>query len=415
MSKEMGSEKKEVKKGQGSITDVKNMFAKEFGKTSLMSSTTVQDAQFVIPSSSIGLNMLLGCGGAPSGRIIELFGPEGGGKTRISLDFAVNCQKMGKSVCFIDVEQALDIFWAKKIGIDEDKFVWLRPDNGDIAFNMLDKAICSSQFGLVILDSVAALSSQEEMDGNIEDVKNRVGGFVAKMMSVGLRKITTVAAKTATSIIFINQVRDNIGVTYGPKEVTPGGRALKFYSSIRLRVNKVGKFVGKQGYYESKADATKSEDVIIGQEINISVEKNKMAAPVFQKAEFYMHYNSGVDRDKELLSIATEIGIMEKKRGEEIYTYKGQDIDITNGKKIDVTIFATVEKDIIETSRLRREGSTDTAPVDTKTEEGSPMPITEIDAEMEAVMAKFENSPGPKVEDIPLKRKAGRPPKKVAL
>lgn len=411
----MSKEKKEVTdKGKGSIEDIKSMFAKEFGKTSLMSSTTVQDAQFVIPSSSIGLNMLLGCGGAPSGRIIELFGPEGGGKTRISLDFAVNCQKMGKSVCFIDVEQALDIFWAKKIGIDEDKFVWLRPDNGDIAFNMLDKAICSSQFGLVILDSVAALSSEEEMAGNIEDVKNRVGGFVAKMMSVGLRKITTVAAKTATSIIFINQVRDNIGVTYGPKEVTPGGRALKFYSSIRLRVNKVGKFVGKLAYYESKADATKSEDIIIGQEVNVSVEKNKMAAPVFQKAEFYMHYNSGVDRDKELLSIATGIGIMEKKRGEEIFTYKGQDIDLTAGKKIEPTLFSTIEKDIVETARLKREGSP-VAPVTSTNIEELP-PVNEDDAD-HFTGTRFEE--GKVTSDatttLPLKRKAGRPSKKVSL
>ena len=356
LKKKDKKEDKEKDKKPVDLLDMTKRFEKEFGKSSIMSSNTVLETQFVIPSSSMNLNMLLGCGGAPSGRILELFGPEGGAKTFLSLDFAINCQKMGKNVCFVDAEHALDIFWAKKLGLSESMLTWLSPESGEEAFDMIERAVCSGQYGLIILDSVAELTPTEELEGKLIDVKNRMG-LVAKMMSVGLRKLTSCVSKMNTTVIFVNQVRDNIGTIYGNPEVTPGGRALKFYSSIRLRVNKASKFEGKLGYYGSKGDAVKADDIIIGQEINIAVEKNKMAAPVFHKAEFYMHYNTGIDKDKELMSIAStsSIDLAEKVQGKKAYIYKGNEINLENGGKIEPTLFESIKKDILDKVKTNKE------------------------------------------------------------
>jgi recombination protein RecA len=225
--------------------------------------------------------------------------------TTVSLDFIANAQKMGKLCAYVDAEHALSLTWAKQLGVDPEKMEWIRPDNAEQSFDIMEKLVSSGAYGVVVLDSVAALAPKAELEGTMDEdgVGNRMG-LVGKIMSVGLRKLTAIAFKTNTALLFINQVRDRLGNMYGDPENTPGGRALKFYASIRLRVSKL---TGKDKVYKDDRDYN------IGHRTRVSVKKNKCAPNNGSTAEFDLYYASGIDRIGDILQLAAqkEVGLVE--------------------------------------------------------------------------------------------------------
>lgn len=246
----------------------------------------------VLPSGSFTIDHAIGIGGYPRGRIIEIFGQPSGGKTTVSLLAIAETQKSGGTCAFIDVEHSLDLDWAAKLGVDVPKLIFTQPDSGEQALNVVEELAGSGLVDLIVLDSVAALTPQSEIDGEIGDQQMAV---MARMMGQALRKLVPVVSKSKSALVFINQVREGLN-PYGEKEVTPGGKALKFFSSIRLSVKKL-----------SGSDIKDGERVI-GHRIEISVKKNKVAPP-FQKAELTLNFLSGIDRVDELctLGIMTEV------------------------------------------------------------------------------------------------------------
>ena len=269
---------------------------KQFGKGTIMrlGSDQAMVQVDIIPTGSIGLDLALGVGGVPRGRVVEIFGPEAGGKTTLALHIIAEAQRRGGMVAFIDAEHALDSAYAKRLGVDIDNLLVSQPDNGEQALEIAESLVRSNAIDALVVDSVAALVPRAELEGEMGD---SLPGLQARLMSQAMRKLTAVVSKSNTCLIFINQIRLKIGVMFGNPETTTGGRALKFYSSVRLDVRRIG--------------AIKEGDKAIGNRTRVRVVKNKLAAP-FREAEFDLIYGVGISKEGELLELGVENRLVEK-------------------------------------------------------------------------------------------------------
>ncbi|MBY0494655.1 MAG: recombinase RecA [Cyanobacteria bacterium] len=269
---------------------------KQFGKGSIMrlgQNNAVAPVE-VISTGAISIDYALGIGGVPRGRVIEIFGPESSGKTTLALQVIAEAQKKGGMAAFVDAEHALDAAYAKKLGVDLDNLLVSQPDNGEQALEIVEVIIRSNSVDVVVVDSVAALVPRAEIEGEMGEAQM---GLQARLMSQALRKLTGAVSKSKTSLIFINQLREKIGVMFGNPETTTGGRALKFYSSVRIDIRRIG--------------AIKDGENVVGGRTRVKVVKNKLAPP-FREAEFDVMYGEGVSREGDLIDIAVEHKIIEK-------------------------------------------------------------------------------------------------------
>jgi len=269
---------------------------KQFGKGSLMKlgADSVDHSIEAISTGSIGLDAALGIGGLPKGRVVEIYGPESSGKTTLALQVVAECQKTGGTAAFIDAEHALDPIYAKKIGVNTDDFYVSQPDTGEQALEITDMLVASGAIDMIVIDSVAALTPKAEIEGEMG--ASHVG-LQARLMSQALRKLTANIKKSNTMVIFINQIRMKIGVMFGSPETTTGGNALKFYSSVRLDIRRIG--------------AIKKGDEIVGNQTRVKVVKNKVSPP-FRLAEFEILYGHGISTEGELIDIGVENNLIEK-------------------------------------------------------------------------------------------------------
>jgi len=268
---------------------------KQFGRGSIM--RLGQEIKLDIPSIStgaIGLDIALGIGGVPRGRVVEIFGPEASGKTTLALSIVSNVQKKGGIAAFVDAEHAIDPTYAKKLGVNLDELLISQPDTGEQALEITETLVRSNAVDVVVIDSVAALVPKAEIEGEMGDAHV---GLQARLMSQALRKLTAAISKSKTCAIFINQIREKIGVMFGNPETTPGGRALKFYSSVRLDIRKI--------------DIIKSQDVVIGSRVRVKVVKNKVAPP-FRQAEFDIMHDEGISRSANIIDVGQEYGVIQK-------------------------------------------------------------------------------------------------------
>ena len=294
-------------KKEQALNDAIKQIEKQFGKGSVMKlgDRAAVDVA-VIPTGSLTLDMALGIGGYPKGRIIEMYGPESSGKTTLTLHAIAEVQKQGGTAAFIDAEHAIDPVYAKNLGVNIDELILSQPDSGEQGLEIAETLVRSGAIDLVVVDSVAALVPQVELDGEMGDQQM---GLQARLMSKALRKLSGVMNKTDCSIIFINQLREKIGVMFGNPETTTGGRALKFYSSVRVEIR--------------RSEAIKNGTEIVGNKVNIKVVKNKVAPP-FKSTSVDIIYGKGISRDGEVLDLAVEKDIVDKSGA--WYAYKGEKI-----------------------------------------------------------------------------------------
>jgi len=269
---------------------------KQYGKGSIMrlGNRDVLVPVNVIPTGSISIDAALGVGGFPRGRVIEVYGPESGGKTTLTLHVIAEAQRLGGQAAFIDAEHALDPSYARKLGVDVDNLLVSQPDNGEQALEIAEALIRSNAVDIIVVDSVAALVPRAELEGDMGDAQM---GLQARLMSQALRKLTAIVSKSKTCLIFINQIREKIGVMFGNPETTTGGRALKFYSSIRVDIRRI--------------QSIKEGDRVVGSRTRAKIVKNKVAAP-FREAEFDIIYGEGVSREGDLIDLGVAKGLLEK-------------------------------------------------------------------------------------------------------
>jgi recombination protein RecA len=315
---------------------------KQFGKGSIMrlgSGALIQEVK-VIPTGSLSLDLALGIGGIPRGRVTEIYGQEASGKTTLALHVLAEAQKAGGVAAFIDAEHALDVNYAKKLGVNTDDLLISQPDYGEQALDIAEILVRSGAVDALVIDSVAALAPKAEIEGEMGDAHV---GLQARLMSQALRKLTGVISKSQTAVIFINQIRMKIGVMFGSPETTPGGTALKFYASVRLDIRKVG--------------AIKEGQETVGSRTRVKVVKNKLAPP-FKEAEFDIIHGQGISREGDVLDLATERGIVE--RLGTWYSYKGERLgqgreNVKAFLREHPDILRALEEEILAQTSLRRQ------------------------------------------------------------
>jgi recombination protein RecA len=296
-----------IKEKLKSIASALNAIEKQFGKGAIMSLGGADTADIaVIPTGSVGIDLALGVGGLPRGRVVEIFGPESSGKTTLTLQAIAQAQKAGGVCAFIDAEHALDITYARKLGVRIDDLLVSQPDNGEQALEIADKLVATGAIDMIVIDSVAALVPKAEIEGEMGDSHM---GLQARLMSQALRKLTAATARNNTCVVFINQLRQKIGVVYGNPETTTGGNALKFYASVRLDIRKTG--------------VVKNGEQAVGNKTRVKIVKNKVAPP-FRECEFEIMYGSGVNAEGEIVDLASEAGLLEKSGA--YYSWKGERI-----------------------------------------------------------------------------------------
>jgi recombination protein RecA len=298
----------EGKRDESKILETLRAIKTKFGEEAIMTFGDSQKVDIdVIPTGSIGLDDALGIGGLPRGRIIEIYGPESSGKTTLSLHAVAEAQKKGGICAFIDAEHALDPEYAKKLGVKLEELLISQPDNGEQALEIVESLVRSGKIDIVVIDSVAALTPRDEIEG---EMGSHHVGKQARLMSQALRKLTSIVAKSHTVVIFINQIRMQIGVMFGNPETTPGGKALKFYTSVRLDIRRI-------------AQIKKGEEVVGGRH-RVKVVKNKVAAP-FRSTEFDLIYNEGISREGELLALGEKFKVVQKSGSSYSYNPPGGD------------------------------------------------------------------------------------------
>jgi recombination protein RecA len=335
----MGKEEKER-----ALEMAVSQIEKQFGKGTIMrlGADAYKGEVEVIPTGALSLDIALGVGGVPRGRVVEIFGPEGGGKTTLSLQIIANAQRLGGTAAFVDAEHAMDAAYAKKLGVDIENLLVSQPDNGEQALEITETLVRSGAVDVIVIDSVAALVPRAEIEGEMGDAHI---GLQARLMSQALRKLTGCISKSKTSVIFINQIREKIGVMFGSPETTPGGRALKFYSSVRLDIRRIG--------------SIKVGDVNVGNRVRVKVAKNKVAPP-FRQAEFDMLFEEGISRQGSILDVALENDAIEKSGT--WFSYKGNRIG--QGRENATSYLKEnpeVSKEIEETLRKKILGSKEEA------------------------------------------------------
>ncbi len=284
-----------------------NAIEKQFGKGAIMSLGGGEIPEMsIIPTGSVGLDLALGVGGLPRGRVIEIYGPESSGKTTLTLQAIAQAQRAGGVCAFIDAEHALDVTYARRLGVRLEDLLISQPDHGEQALEIADRLVGTGAVDLIVVDSVAALVPKAEIEGEMGDAHM---GLQARLMSQALRKLTAATARNNTAVVFINQLRMKIGVVYGNPETTTGGNALKFYASVRLDIRKTG--------------VVKNGEQVVGTKTRVKVVKNKVAPP-FREAEFEIMYGTGVNWAGEIVDLASEAGVLEKSGAH--YSWKGERI-----------------------------------------------------------------------------------------
>jgi recombination protein RecA len=340
-----------VRNGMSDIAETLRSIKTKFGDEAIMTLGETKKVNIdVIPTGSIGLDDTLGIGGYPRGRIVEIFGPESSGKTTLSLHAIAEAQKNGGICAFIDAEHAMDPVYAGNLGVKLDELLISQPDNGEQALEIVESLVRSGKIDVIVIDSVAALTPKDEIEG---EMGAHHVGKQARLMSQALRKLTSIAAKSKTVIIFINQIRMQIGVMFGNPETTPGGKALKFYTSVRLDIRRIAQI--------------KKGDEVVGGRHRVKVVKNKVAAP-FKATEFDLIYNEGISREGELLALGEKYGLVKKSGASYSYLPPGGDAsaEVKLGRGYDAARTTVREDKKLQTELLkhiRKMLADDVAPV----------------------------------------------------